>query len=107
MRIVIVGGVERNETAFREIAEAHGHELVFHSGHAGGRGSDALWRLSQNVDLLIVQTDVNSHNAAQIARRVARRSGIPLVLCRRCSPTRFSELVAGLDPPAAALAGSS
>lgn len=98
MRIGIVGGVERSESAFRDIAERGGHQLFFHSGHLGGRGADVLWTLCLNADLLIVQTDVNSHGAVQLARRAARRGAIPVLLHRRCSPNRFAAIVAGLAP---------
>jgi hypothetical protein len=100
MRIGIVGGVERNETTYREIAEAAGHVLAFHSGHLAGRGSDTLAGLVAGVDLLIVVTDVNSHGAVQLARREARRRGVALLLQRRCSVSCFAALVAGLDAPA-------
>ena len=107
MRIGIVGGVERNEAAFRQIAERGGHQLFFHAGHIGGRGADVLWTLCLNVDLLIVQTDVNSHGAVQLARRAARRASIPILLHRRCSPNRFAAIVAGFSPtPAVAVAGT-
>jgi hypothetical protein len=102
MRIAIIGGVERNETAFREVAERFGHELVFHDGHVGGRSSEVLWRLGTSTDYVIVQTDVNSHGAVHIARRAAKRHGIPIVLYRRLSPNRFAAIAAGLTPPALA-----
>ena len=98
MRIAIVGGVERNEVAYREIAESAGHVLSFHSGHVGGRGSATL---SRGADLLLVVTDVNSHGAVQLARRLGRKEGVPVVLQRRCSPSRFAALVAAAPPLAA------
>jgi hypothetical protein len=101
VRIGMVGGVERSETTYREIAERFGHELIFHGGHVGGRGSATLAELARRVDLLIVVTDVNSHGAVQLARRAARKSGIPTVLQRRCSVSRFAELLAGLSAPEA------
>lgn len=97
MRIGIVGGVERNEATYREIAERAGHSLFFHPGHIAGRGSEALVALARSVDLLIVLTDVNSHGAVHIARREARRWGVPLMLQRRCSPARLKTIVADLQ----------
>jgi len=93
----IVGGVERNESAYRDIAERAGHALSFHGGHVGGRGAATLAELVHRVDLIIVVTDVNSHGAVQLARRLARKAGIPMVLVRRCSPSRFAAVVAGYD----------
>jgi hypothetical protein len=96
MRIGIVGGVERSEVVYRQIAERAGHSLIFHSGHVGGRGSDMLATVARNVDLLIVVTDVNSHGAVHIARRSARRYGVPVTIYRRCSPGRLAAIVAGM-----------
>lgn len=93
MRIGLVGGVERNEGAYRGAAAGLGHELEFHSGHTGGRGSGRLEAMSRSVDFMIVVTDVNSHGAVQLARRAARASGIPVALVRRCSPARLAALV--------------
>jgi hypothetical protein len=94
MRIGIVGGVERSERAYLDLAEAAGHELVFHSGHLAGRGSESLTGLVRGAQLLIVVTDVNSHGAVQLARRQARKYGVTLLLQRRCSPARFATLLA-------------
>jgi hypothetical protein len=105
MRIGMVGGVERNEGAYRDIAERWGHELHFHSGHMAGRGSDTLTSLAASVQLLIIVTDVNSHGAVILARRVAHKHGTPVVLHRRCSPSRFQAICAGLQPAAVASAG--
>jgi hypothetical protein len=96
MRIGLIGGVERSETAYRELADRHGHQLEFHSGHTGGRGSARLATIGRNVDMMIVVTDVNSHGAVQLARKVARASGVPVVLHRRCSPARFGAILADI-----------
>ena len=109
MRIGLVGGVERNEIDYRNVAAAAGHDLVFHSGHLSGRGSAALTELVRRADLLVVVTDVNSHGAVQLARKLARKSGVSLVLLRRCSPSRFASIIADCDAgaqPLAAAAGS-
>jgi len=106
MRVGLVGGVERSETAYRELAERAGHSLVFHSGHIGGRGSTLLAGVARSVDLLIVVTDVNSHGAVQLARREARKHGVPVLLHRRVSPARLQAILTGLDTTAPALAAA-
>ena len=93
MRIGIVGGLERSEPAYREVAERHGHEVTFHSGHVGGRGCASLVGMVSTVDLVIVITDVNSHGAVSLARRAARRHARPVELHRRFSPQRLAERV--------------
>lgn len=92
MRIGIVGGITRSERALRAAAAEHGHELAFHDGEVGGRGSDALVELVRGVDVVIVVTDVNSHGAVLLARRVARRLDRHIQLHRRLSPRRLATL---------------
>jgi hypothetical protein len=101
VKIGIVGGVEGCEVQYRERARRAGHELRFHSGHMGGRGSAKLAALVRAVDLLLVQTDVNSHGAVQVARGVARRSRVAVTLQRRCSVARFGALLSELNSRAA------
>jgi hypothetical protein len=102
MRIALIGGVERNERQYREIAERFGHQLWFHDGHMGGRSAEILWRLVAGVDYVIIQTDVNSHGAVHVARRAARRSGAAVVLYRRVSPNRLAAIAAGFSARAQA-----
>jgi len=96
LRIGIVGGVERTEQSYEEVAARAGHEVRFHGGHVGGRGSDALAQLVARVDLVIVVTDVNSHGAVGGARRAAKRSGARVALVRRFSPSRLEALFAAI-----------
>lgn len=100
MRIAMIGGVERNERALETIAVELGHSLEFHGGHMKGRGVDEMFRLVRRCDLVIVSTDVNSHTAVMVARKVARNEGKELLLTRSGSPSRFRELLRAL--PAAA-----
>ena len=101
MDIAIIGGVERNETAYRDLARAAGHVARFHSGHDGGRFRQGLQQLVRRSDLVVVITEVNSHNAVTVARRLARGLAVPILLQRTCSPTRFAELLATLPPAGA------
>ena len=105
MRIGMVGGLDRNEWSYKQMAQQAGHEVEFHTGHVGARGNISLENLINRVDVLIIATDVNSHGAVLLARRLVRRRGVSLMIMRRCGPSRFSELLATLDNPAALSAG--
>lgn len=96
MRIAVVGGVERAQPELSRIASAHGHALEYHSGHMGGRGSTGLRRMIERCELVLIVTDVNSHGAAQIAKREARASGRPVRVVRKCGATFFRELAISL-----------
>ena len=104
MRIGIIGGLDRNEAPLSRIAEKHGHELEFHTGHTGGNGSKTIERLIDRVDAIIVPTDVNSHGAVQLARKIARKRNRLCWLVRKCGATRFEELLGEITGSGSALA---
>jgi hypothetical protein len=93
MRIGVVGGVERLESQLRTVAGAAGHELEFHGGHMSGQGGGKLRALVDRVDLLVIQTDVNSHGAVIQARALARKARRPVRLVRRLGPSGLRALL--------------
>jgi hypothetical protein len=97
MRIAWIGGVERNEGDLIGLAAKAGHELDFHGGHMGGRGTAELYRAVERADLVVILTDVNSHGAVQIARKLCRQIGRPMMLTRRCGASRFQRFLEELD----------
>src|SRR5215471_3840054 len=97
MRIAWIGGVERVESHLVALAAAAGHDLQFHSGYLGGRGASELRRLVDASSLVIILTQVNSHGAVQLAKRVARQRGRVQLVLRRCSPRAFAQLLVALD----------
>jgi hypothetical protein len=103
MRIGIIGGVDRNAGALQDLAEASGHRLELHTGVLAGSASAAtLKALVARSELVLVVTDVNSHNAVRAARREARRHQRSLKLVRRMGATQFAALLAGLGAASAA-----
>ena len=93
MRIGVVGGVERLESQLRTVADAAGHQLEFHGGHMSGQGGGKLRSLVERVDLLVIQTDVNSHGAVIRARALARKAHRPVRLVRRLGPSGLRALL--------------
>ena len=94
MRIAWVGGVESNETELKQVASRAGHEIEFHSGHTGGRGEDRLRASIARADVVLIVTDVNSHGAVLLAKKVAKQFGREYVVTKRCGPSRFAKLLA-------------
>jgi Uncharacterized protein conserved in bacteria (DUF2325) len=94
MRIAWVGGVESNETELKHVAEKAGHSVEFHSGHIGGRGEDRLKSSIARADVVVIVTDVNSHGAVLMAKRVAKQLGREYLVTKRCGPARFAKLLA-------------
>jgi hypothetical protein len=97
MRIGWVGGIERNEAElFRQAARA-GHELRFHGGDTGGRGADGIRCLVEKCDLVIVVTEVNSHGAVLLAKKLTRQLGKGLHMTRKLGAARFQALLDALS----------
>jgi hypothetical protein len=96
MHIGLVGGLDRTESVFPQLAKRAGHRLECHNGDLSGRGSDTLQTLVERSDVVIVVTDVNSHAAVWRARRLARSHGRRCVLMRRCGRSHLLRLFAAL-----------
>jgi hypothetical protein len=105
MRIGWIGGRERNETALERIASMSGHTLEFHSGHVGGRGADGIRALVERSDFLVIVTDVNSHGAVLLAKKMAAQVGRASLVIRRCGSARFQALLAAFNVREEQLAG--
>lgn len=101
MRIAIVGGVERAEPHYERVAREHGHEVDFHPGHIGGRGTASLAQAIDKADLVIIVTDVNSHGAVRFARQRLRLRGRSPILLRGIGVSRFEALLSELAATAA------
>jgi len=96
VRIGIIGGLDRSGPLFGQLAHAAGHEALFHDGGVGARGVRGLEWLVEHADLVVILTDVNSHGAVRLARRMLRERGRSAVLLRRCGAARFAQLLAAL-----------
>jgi Uncharacterized protein conserved in bacteria (DUF2325) len=96
MLIGIVGGLERDEARYLRLAARAGHSVECHAGHLAGRGAETLASLVQRAELVVIVTDLNSHGAVQLARRLVRERERRMLLVRRCSVSRFATLLEAL-----------
>lgn len=96
MRIAFIGGLHRNENQLVDIAAKAGHALDFHPGVVGGRGADELRAAIERAELVIIVTDVNSHGAVQLAKKLCQRLGRGSLVLRRCGAARFKQLLEAL-----------
>jgi Uncharacterized protein conserved in bacteria (DUF2325) len=105
MRIGVIGGLDRSVGALQALAAAEGHEVQFHTGVMAGPASGAALRaLVARAQLVIIVTDINSHNAVRAARREARVRGRALKIVRKMGVTQFAALLRGAVVGAAAVA---
>lgn len=90
MLIGVVGGLDRDAPRLLALARAAGHDAEIHTGHVGTSGVQGLRALAARVDIILVLTDVNSHGAVRLARRLARAHGRPVHLMRRFGTSQFA-----------------
>ena len=91
MRIGVVGGLDRVARELEQVARAGGHELDTHTGVIAGKATSTRLRaLVVWSDLVLVLTDVNSHNAVHLARREARKHHRPIRILRRLGASHLA-----------------
>lgn len=93
MLIGVVGGLDRDAPRLASIARAAGHEVEAHTGTLSATRVAGLRSLVARADLILVLTDINSHGAVQLARRLAREHHRPLHLMRRFGTSQFAAFV--------------
>lgn len=101
MHIALVGGLDRSEAQYRELAERAGHSIEWHTGDLAGRGAGTLESMIERSDLVIVVTAVNSHGAVWRARKLAKVRRKRLLLLARCGVSKFESLLTELSTPGA------
>jgi hypothetical protein len=97
LRVCLIGGVDRSPALLSRAAASVNCEVEHHTGHMTGRGADGLAGAISRADLVVILTDVNSHNAVLAARRLAVARGVRYVLMRRCSPRNLVALIEELS----------
>ena len=96
MRIGWIGGLTRNESQVSRMAEWAGHSLEFHSGDMSGSGADQLRRLVERVDFVVLVTEINSHGAVILTKKLCHRLGRGSLVMRSCGTSRFQALLDAL-----------
>jgi hypothetical protein len=102
MHIGLVGGLDRSEAQYRQLADRAGHTIEWHTGDLAGRGAGTLESLVERSDVVIVVTAVNSHGAVWHARKIAKLRKKRLLLLARCGVSKFGALLGELSSPGSA-----
>jgi hypothetical protein len=99
MRIGVVGGLDRAARDLQERARARGHELELHTGVVNGAAAAANLRsLIERADVVVILTDINSHNGVRMARRQARLRNRPVKMMRRLSVSQLGAVLQTFAP---------
>jgi len=86
LRIAFIGGLDRCECRYKEVAKSFGCELYYHNGR--GRAED-LKSLVRRCDVVFCPTDINGHNACKIVKRFCKVFGKSCVFLRSSGISQF------------------
>jgi DNA gyrase/topoisomerase IV subunit A len=71
-RILIVGGINRMESLYRQLIEENGGIFEYHDGHIKG-GKKALENRIMRADIVLCPVNINSHNACSVVKKIGKK----------------------------------
>lgn len=75
-RVLIIGGLTRMETLYREMVETNGGVFDYHSGDMKN-GSRDLEKSVKRADMILCPIDCNSHGACTMVKKFCKKYGKP------------------------------
>jgi len=93
-RILIVGGIERMESLYRDMVEDLGGRLDYHSGHVKG-GARGLEHSVRRADMVLCPVNCNSHAACSLVKKLGKKYNVPVHMLSGFSLTSVSQLLKG------------
>jgi tetratricopeptide (TPR) repeat protein len=94
LRVAVIGGLTRATDQWKRAARAIGVQVEHHDGQSGGRRGGDIEAIVRRADVVLVITDLNSHNGVSHARRAALAHGRPHLLLRRLRPDGMAAAIA-------------
>jgi len=76
-RVLIVGGIERMEKAYRKLVEERGGIFEYHAGHMKS-GSKGLENSVQRADMVLCPVNCNSHGACLKVKSLGKKFKKPV-----------------------------
>ncbi|MEA3416051.1 MAG: DUF2325 domain-containing protein [Thermodesulfobacteriota bacterium] len=71
-RILIVGGIDRMESLYRQLIEENGGRFEHYDGHMKG-GKRALENRIRRADIVLCPVNINSHNACSVVKKMGKK----------------------------------
>jgi hypothetical protein len=84
LRVGFVGGHDRVEHEIVAFGAEVGIDVEVHDGHTAGTGKCRLVALVRRIDLVVIVTGTNSHNAVHLAKREAAKAGARVLILKAC-----------------------
>ena len=94
LRVAVIGGLTRATEQWRRAGAAIGVQLEHHDGQSAGRRAADIAAIVRRADVVLILTDLNSHNGVAQARRAALAHHRPHLLLRRLRPDGVAEAIA-------------
>ena len=94
LKVAVIGGLTRATDQWKRAGAALGVELEHHDGQSAGRRAGDIASIVRRADVVLIITDLNSHNGVAQARRGALAHGRPHLLLRRLRPDGLAVAIA-------------
>jgi hypothetical protein len=93
-RILLVGGVTRIKTLYRQLVEDGGGVFEYHDGYMTKGAKDLERRLKQ-ADVVLCPVNCNSHGACSMVKKLGKKHNKPVHMMASSSLTAFSQVLRG------------
>ena len=91
-RILIVGGIARMESLYRQMIEANGGIFEYHDGHMKG-GVKGLENRVRRADVVLCPVNINSHNACLVVKKLGKKHSRPVYMLANSSLSAISQVI--------------
>ena len=91
-RVLIVGGIERMESLYRQIVEGSGGVFDYHNGHMKGGGKHLENRLKRS-DIVLCPVNCNSHAACALVKNLGKKHNKPVHMLSSFSLSTVSQVI--------------
>jgi hypothetical protein len=91
-RVLIVGGIERMASLYRQMIEARGGVLDYHDGSMNG-GTRQLEDSLRRADIVLCPVNCNSHAACSAVKRLGKKYGKPTHMMANFSLSAISRMI--------------
>ncbi len=92
LRVLVVGGIERMESRYRELVEGKGHIFEYHAGHQR-KGGNKLDNCLLRADVVLCPVNCNSHTACLQVKKLCKKYGKNLHMMRNFSLTALGSAI--------------
>ncbi len=95
-RILMVGGMTKLESFYREIIERRGGTFEYHDGYMKN-GTRALETRLKRADLILCPVNCNSHNACSLVKNLAKKYNKTVHMLSSSSLSAVSQIIENQD----------